>query len=264
MEADTTSKHGRISKSHTSRGITCKQIVFFAAVLTASFVGVQNSNGQQNGILGIRAGANFTKISGDLNFYGDIDDLDMSLSLKFKPGFQIGLVLNFPMNNDKLMFQTGIIYAQQGAKWEDSASDTDQGVSIKYEMFVEMTLNYLQVPANFLYRHYLNSGNILLLQAGPYLGYGLGGNLKIGTTVSAMGFSESESFEETIKFGSDKEKHFLKTLDLGLGFGIGMLFNEKFQVGVGYNFGLTDIGHRVEMKNNGIALTLAYMFGSNN
>jgi len=41
-----------------------------------------------------------------------------------------------------------------------------------------------------------------------------------------------------------------------------LLFNEKYHVSLGYNKGLADIGHYLTAKNNGFALTLAYMFGN--
>ena len=99
------------------------------------------------------------------NFYTD---------QKFKHGIQLGAA-NFPMKNENLMFQTGLLFTQQGGKWEESDSQTAMGITVSYNADFKMTLNYLQVPANFLYRHSLNNGNMLLLQAGPYLGYGLGG-----------------------------------------------------------------------------------------
>ena len=117
-----------------------------------------------------------------------------------------------------------------------------------------MTLNYLQFPFNFQYKYALNGGNNLLFQGGPYLGYGLGGKIK--AKASALGFSETE--EESIEFGSDGD---FKYGDFGLGLGVGMLFKNNLQLGLGYNFGLVNIGADVDgMKNRGVALTLTYMF----
>jgi len=231
-----------------------KKVVFMAAVVTASIVSVQKSDGQQigNGVLGIRAGVNLTKLTGDL---------DDEMSAKFKPGIQLGVVANFPMKNEKLTLQPGIIFSQQGAKWSDSESVTYAGIKFESETFTKMTLNYLQIPVNFLYRHELNGGNILMLQAGPYLGYGISGKVKEEVTVSRGGETETERETETIKFGGDKKKHDFKTFDLGLGIGVGMLFSETFHVSLGYNLGLADIGHYVSVKNTGFALTLTYMLG---
>jgi len=244
--------------------------VFLTAVIVAaSFAGVQKSYGQitlggKEGVLGIRAGVNFSTISGDME------------DAKMKPGIQLGVVANFPMKNKKLTFQPGLIFAQQGAKWKDSETERKLGISYEMDTEMKMVLNYLQLPVNLLYRHELNSGNILLLQAGPYLGYGISGKSKFKETANFSGLSKqelellqsygistniSESSEENINFGSDKKKHDFKSFDLGLGIGAGLLFNEKFQVGLGYNLGLADIGHYFVVKNNCVSLTLTLMLG---
>ena len=229
-----------------------KKVIILAAVVTASMMSVQKSYGQQigNGVLGIRAGVNFTKVTGD-------EDENVTM----KPGIQLGVVANFPMKIEKLTLQPGIIFSQQGAKWSDSESVTYAGIKFESETFTKMTLNYLQIPVNFLYRHELNGGNILMLQAGPYLGYGIGGKLKQTETKTGAGEKESESTTETIKFGGDKNKHIFKAFDLGVGIGVGMLFKETFHVSLGYNLGLVNIGHDYSAKNTGFALTLTYMLG---
>ena len=203
---------------------------------------------------GVRAGANFTTITGDL----DLSEIGISMSRKMKPGFQLGVVANIPMSNEKITFQPGIIFTQQGAKWKGSGS-ANWGTPVNLDADVEMLLNYLQIPLNFQYKYDLNGGNTLLFQGGPYLGYGLSGKLKMKVTASALGVSESNSDEESIDFGNDGD---FKSLDFGLGLGAGMLFKERIQVGLGYNLGLVDIeGEGEGIKNNGIALTITYIFG---
>jgi len=234
----------------------------------------QGFNGFNNITFGARAGMNFTKFGGsDANVFLDEMDDEFGMKMKnpFKPGIQLGVVVNIPIKNE-IMFQSGIIFTQQGAKWKGSISESEMGITIKGEIVAKMNLNYLQIPLNILYRHDLNNDFLLLLQAGPYLGYGINGKIKGKTTVSVSGLSKeemellkllgvklgSESEEEELKFG---EEDGLKRLDLGVGLGAGLLFKEKIHVGLGYNIGLAKIVSDVDMKNNGIALTLTYMFG---
>ena len=250
-----------------------KNVFLAAAMVAANFGSVHISYGQFNiggkeCSIGIRAGANFTKMGGDLadmNFDMEFTSLDASAPSKFKPGFQLGVVLTIPFN-DQLMLQPGFVFAQQGAKWEASGSES-LGIlgEMKYSASAQFDMNYFQFPVNFIYRYDMSSSIALLLQAGPYLGYGIGGKMKMDMSVSMslMGITENESenLKSDINFGGDKDKHHFKAADLGLGIGAGMLLAEKFQVSLGYNLGLADIGHYLVAKNRGFAFTLTYMLG---
>jgi hypothetical protein len=44
----------------------------------------------------------------------------------------------------------------------------------------ELQLNYLEIPVNLVYKPVLGAGR-LLLGFGPYVGFGLGGKLKVAT-----------------------------------------------------------------------------------
>ena len=246
-----------------------KKISFLlvAAVLTAS-VCVQNSYGQNildDITFGVRAGANFTKFGGsDADVFSELIveslgsyGLKIDMKKPSKPGIQLGVVASYSMN-ENLMFQPGIIFSQQGGKWKGTGSETYWGVKAEYDMEVEMTLNYLQIPLNYLYKHDLDSDISLLLQVGPYIGYGINGKLKMKATVKAGGTSENISEEDDLTFGNDGELNFI---DLGLGLGAGLLFKEKIHVGLGYNLGVAKIASDVNMKNKGFALTVSYFFG---
>jgi hypothetical protein len=124
-----------------------------------------------------------------------------------------------------------------------------------------MNLNYLQIPLNALYKLDLG-GMKLLLQAGPYLGFGLGGQAKW----EAKGGGVSESEDWKIKFGDGEEKEDVeyidKAFDFGLGLGVGLQFS-KVQVGLNYGLGLTNMydNNDFSCKNYSLALSVAYFFG---
>ena len=195
----------------------------------------------------------------DVDLEVGIRGYDVSAPAKLKPGIQLGLVLTIPLN-DQMMLQPGVVFAQQGAKWEDSGIQLSN-LEAKYSASAKMTLNYFQFPVNFIYRYDMSSSAALLLQAGPYLGYGLGGKEKSEYSIKAYMLSKDESDEVTINFGNNKNKHDFKAADFGMGIGAGLLFAEKFQISLGYNLGLADIGHYVVAKNNGIAFTMTYWLG---
>ena len=199
-----------------------------AAALTASY-----SYAQEQFTFGVRAGFNLT------NLYGDGESGD------FKPGFQVGVVGDYAFT-DAFSFQPGLLFATQGSKGDlGDFDDIEVGSGS-----MSWNLNYIQIPLNFQYKADLGSAK-LLLQAGPYLGYGISSKIKVktgGISVSMDG----------PKFGSGDEN--LKPFDLGIGLGAGLQFG-NLQVGAGYNLGLTSMDPVGAMKNNGIAVTLTYFFG---
>ena len=214
-------------------------VVLVALVVTASIAHAQLN-------FGVRAGFNLTNMATKFDGKSENDDV------KFKPGFQIGAVVDYALT-DAISLQPGILFAQQGSKYEKD----------KYK---EVTnLNYIQVPINVQYKLDLGGMN-LILQAGPYIGFGLGGKEKV--TVDGKKVSDKEYEEETgrkpdISFGSGKDDH-LSAFDFGIGLGAGLQFG-AIQAGVGYNLGLANIAHKdaekTTIKNSGIAITLTYVFG---
>jgi hypothetical protein len=180
--------------------------------------------------VGLRAGFNLT------NIYGDYGTCEMN------PGFQLGVAGELAIN-DKIAIQTGVLFAQQGC----NEKLKDLGL---LEKKMTMNLYYIQVPIHFQYK--LNLGRPkLLLQAGPYLGYGLFGNI----IVSDGDITTSE----TIKFGSGKNN--LRPFDFGLCAGAGIQLFDRLQVVAEYNLGLAGMYSDVNVKNYGFAFTVTYLFG---
>ena len=199
--------------------------ILLAVVLTASYAQAQIT-------FGARAGLNLTNVWGD-----DTDDI------KFKPGFQIGVVADYALSNE-LSIQPGLLFAQQGFQFKE---DND------YDKY---TLNYLQIPINAQYKLDLG-GMKAFVQAGPYLGFGIGGKNKWKY--------DGEKDDDKIKFGNGNDDNF-SPLDFGLGLGVGLQFS-NIQVGVGYNLGLANITHKdykdnFKVRNMGLALTVTCFFGN--
>jgi hypothetical protein len=217
------------------------------AVMTASFAQAQIK-------FGARAGFNLTSASYKIDVSGfDAPDT------KFKPGFQIGVVGELALT-DAIFLQPGILFATQGYKVEDSGEDKQYNE--KWDDKETFSLNYLQIPINVQYKLDLGGMN-LLLQAGPYLGYAIGGKYKYEWNDEDAYGKDSGSKEEDLKFGSDAAKGEIKPFDFGIGLGVGLQFS-NLQVGLGYNLGLTNLSNadKVTVKNNGLAVTLTFLFGN--
>ena len=188
------------------------------AILTMGYTQAQAN-------FGVRAGLNLT----NMNFSGG----GISFTPDMKTGFQAGIVGE--LGTKSFVIQPGILFAQQGFKQGGWTT----------------TLNYIQVPVNAIYKVNLGVAK-LLLQAGPYLGYGISGKAKN---------SDGESQKVTLGSG---EGDFVKPIDFGLGVGAGVQFG-VIQAGIGYNFGLANLSKVEEgdakITNNGWAITLTCLFG---
>ena len=214
--------------------------VILAAVLTASYAHAQFT-------FGVRAGFNLTNISQEYD--GKKPDSDEKY--KFKPGFQIGVVGELAIS-DAFAIQPGILFSTQGAQQKFDGKEDGES----WESKLSVNLNYIQVPINAQYKLDLGGAN-LLLQAGPYLGYAISGKIKWKSTFDG----QTEEDDEKIEFGSSEDDD-AKPLDFGIGLGAGLQFS-NIQVGLGYNLGLMNLSNEPKgvMKNNGLALTLTYLFG---
>ena len=244
MEADTISKHGARSKSQMSR-IYINLIACFV-LLTACLAHGQINVGGKEGYLGIRAGANFATWGGD-----HVEDA------KYKLGFQMGLVADFPLENENLFIQPGFLFSQIGVRVETSETRRYLRTERRYDEIYKVSLNYIQIPVNIVYK----SGSRLLLNAGPYLGFGLGGKATEETSVFEEGkLVDNDKDTEKINMGSSSKDDF-KGFDFGLGIGVGMQLNDKFQVGAGYNLGLVSIIDDLFIKNRAFSITLTYVLG---
>ena len=244
MESDTISKNERSTKSQMgNRNFLVKimnkkfLLLAFIAFLTASYAQAQVNYGARVGI-----GATGT---------GEGDAFE-------KYGFQIGGVAEFTLS-DVWAIQPSLLFATQGDKkkiefWGASASS-------------QTNMYYIQLPVHLQYRLHLweleGSKINLLIQAGPYLGYALGG--KIITKESYGGKSSKE--KEDIKFGNGKDYDY-KPLDFGIGLNVGFQLKnadikKNIQAVLGFNHGLTDISNssKVTARNWSFMGSLIFMIG---
>jgi len=197
-----------------------KVYVLLVALLTASYTHAQVS-------FGIRAGLNFTNVYNNMG------------STTVKPGFQAGVVADIAFN-EILSFQPGLQFSQMGYKVK-----VDNGVNPYYTGAYDFftTWNYLQIPINLQARF-----GGFFVQAGPYLGYGIG----VRNTIKCDGGARQS---QSVSFDYME----LKSIDLGIGGGIGYQFG-PLQAALNTQSSLINIDD-YSMKNFGLALTIAYFFG---
>lgn len=124
--------------------------------------------------LNVSAGGNMFKINA-------IDRLGYAVETSFKPGFEIGATADIPLG-ERVLFYPGIMFTSKGTKTKNASGVTTLSAYV------------VEAPMSFLYKANLGESN-LLIGAGPYFSYGLGGNWK---------FSKSDQTDSTTYATSGK------------------------------------------------------------
>jgi len=193
---------------------------------------------------GVKAGLNLS------NMLAKDDDDTYSDDFKMHPGFHLGATAGFPIT-DMFSFETGLLLSTKGFN-EDFQEDG-------YEYKDKVNLVYLDIPLTA--KASFEVGSIAVFGVfGPYIGIGLSGKDKWELTIDG----ETESGEDKVKWGSDKENDDLKRFDFGLVMGAGVEIN-AIQIGLNYNLGLANISSYDEggytNKNKVLGISVGYKFG---
>lgn len=185
-----------------------KLILSFVIALT-SFAAAQAQSG-----LGIRGGANFSNLSGDLKDESRYEN---------KVGFHGGLTYNIPLVGDFFSVQPELLYSNKGFKYQDSEIALPLGGTLRREG--NMNYNYLELPV--LAR--IKAGPIYF-EAGPQASYLLSVNNNI---------KEYMNGERTSSATTEMDKSDLKDFEFGYAAGIGIT-SGMLSLGVRYNGSVTD------------------------
>ena len=188
---------------------------------------------------GIRGGVNFQNLTGK-DAEGDKYDN------KLKTGFHVGFDAAIPVAPDYYI-QPGVLFTTKGAKSDDGNFTTN--------------ISYIEVPVNFLYRPVLGTGR-LILGFGPYVAFGIGGNVDNGNDKTDIEFAKEISAAEALS-GTP----YLKRFDAGANIFFGYEFSSRFFTQVNAQLGLVNIQPEITgfddestMKNTGFGLSVGYRF----
>ncbi|MBZ4190086.1 porin family protein [Niabella beijingensis] len=227
-------------------------LLFFAAgACSAAFSQVQ---------FGVRAGVNFSNA-----VVRDADDNKMPTNLL--TGFHAGVTAELPLG-DEFAVSPGLLFNTKGYQYKV----TSDGLTVT----VNQHPYYLELPVNFLYKPELGNGR-LLLGAGPYLAYGIGGRWKgkgaMGnTTTSRSGSLEfkndiSSTDSSYLDYNNLKKLPYGKPFDVGAALLAGYEFSNKFSVQLNGQMGLLNIAPKVDgketgerLKNMQFGLSVGYKF----
>ncbi|RMA66432.1 porin family protein [Ulvibacter antarcticus] len=180
--------------------------------------------------IGAKAGVNFSTITGD------------NPAIKGKTGFHLGGMAEIPIS-EKLSVQPELLFSSQGANYKDIGS---------------FNLNYLYVP--IMGKYYVMDE--LSLEVGPQFGFLLSAKNKydeddydLNPTTTGDGNKVGET---------EDVKNDVKSLDVGLVFGLGYKLDNGINFGARYNLGFLDGNNSddasEEFKNSVIQFSVGYFF----
>ena len=189
--------------------------------------------------IGPKIGMNITSLYGD-----ESNDHN-----NYKIGLQIGLSGEYQFN-ETWALQSGILYSQYGAMVKTILPTQ----SVWTVMKMVTNLNYLRMPVNVMNKIPLGKSK-LIFQAGPYLGYGIGGKNKIWINDDNITSIQWKTIEDELGVGErlsmgNGSGDLYKAFDFGLGAGIGIQLGRHFQFLAEGNLGLIDIAN--DFTYNGI------------
>lgn len=115
-------------------------------------------------------------------------------------------------------------------------------LSLKGAKVAGFTFNpyYIEIPVHMGYKYGITSNVAIFGEFGPYFGIGV-----FGTTEG------EDVFGDVIGYNR---------FDMGLGLRAGFEFNQKFNVSLGYDFGLTDVADDASIKNRNFTISVGYKF----
>lgn len=190
---------------------------------------------------GIKAGVNFSEISATIQ--------NLTASSKSLTGFHVGGVIDFGYKSFSI--QPGILYTTKGGSSSDVVDGSGQSSGANAS---KITLNYLEIPVNFLYHTAAGKGSVFI-GGGPYVGIGLSGSAPI---VDDNGQATGQT--QSVHFGSTAND--LANPDFGINLLGGYQFTNRMILSAGYGFGLANLSNEtlVKIHNQGLSFSIGYFF----
>ena len=185
--------------------------------------------------------AGFSQVSWNAKVGMNISNFTGDLDVSAKVGVKLGVGMEYAFN-DTWLLQPSLFLSQKGAKFSATVSGD--------EADVKFNAMYFELPIMMAARFNVANNTNIVVSAGPYMAYGVGGKTR---TKMRIGGAKTDIKENT--FGSD-------AFDAGLGVGVAAEFG-RIIVGLDGQFGLVklmDMNIDSNPKNINCAITLGYKF----
>ena len=183
-------------------------------------------------VLGMFALAGFSQVKWDAKFGMNFSNMTKFENTKALPGFQLGVGMDYGFS-ENWSLQSGLMISSKGYK-------------VKEGEYKETTRPiYLDIPILAAYKFNISDNTKFVINAGPYLAFGLGGKNKVD------GIDESEKI-----FGDDGWKRF----DLGIQYGIGLELSDRYLINLTGQNGFISPADGGDPKNMTFSIGVGYRF----
>lgn len=179
------------------------------------------------------------------------------------PRFQAGVNLDVPLSM-AFYLQPGVLYSGKGFK-QLGGWLVAEGNEFKAKA------DYIEMPINLVYRSQVRTGN-LMIGAGPYVGYGVGGKWEGEGQILAGDIILSESsgdiiFKQDLKDGEFGHYLYGKQWDYGINVLAGYEFFQRLAVQFSAQWGVANLAPDIDgqapggsVRNRGYGISLGYRF----
>ena len=145
-----------------------------------------------------------------------------------------------------------VLYSRKGAEASEDIFDIKNNYVVRDATY---HLHYLEVPIRFGYAYEMDDDLCLLGETGPYFSFRRGGSVRTEcNNQSVPGVEDGRISGRMHKYYDD-----LRRFDVGWGVHVGAIYMEKYQLTVGYDWGLCDAvpSTKNEFKGTGKNLNLS-------
>ncbi|MFR3276466.1 PorT family protein [Phocaeicola plebeius] len=187
-------------------------------------------------VLGMFALAGFSQVKWDARVGMNFSNMTKDSEAKALPGFNLGVGMDYGFS-ENWSLQSGLMISSKGWKYKE------EGEKMTFRPI------YLDIPILAAYKFNISDNTKFVINAGPYLAFGLGGKAKYGDVDYKLFKSDEgdwKRFDLGIQYGIGLElsDHYLINLTGQNGFicpwdteeGEDKCKNMTFSIGVGYRF----------------------------
>ncbi|MBX2922770.1 MAG: PorT family protein [Chitinophagaceae bacterium] len=180
---------------------------------------------------GVKAGGNLSAML--------LKDESGYTNVKLRPGFHLGGTADLALS-EKFALQPSLLLTSKGF-----TIDKNGGAQYLYGVDrIKFTSYYIELPVNFIFKPQVGNGK-MLLGAGPYIAYGVGGRWKAeanGMSVTGkLKFLNNFSSADSSMGGNSKTVPYTKPFDFGANILIGYEFSKNLYFHINGQLGFLDV-----------------------
>ncbi len=228
----------KVKQPHSFEPMKTKLFIIFAVGMVSNAMFGQIS-------LRPYAGVNLSKFSYEESENMTAEELQLQNdATKFKTGFNVGIDINFPIN-EVFSIETGLGYMQRGTNF--LREEVLLGLNLIYDANVR--IGYLGIPIMLKVQKEVGDFKLSIF-GGPSL-------------LQKLDYKEKYKIEyndglvDYVEVGEIIENNEIKNFDFNLNFGTSVEYG-KFNLGLTYLHGLSDITLGNGVKNSSVLINLGY------